>query len=141
MKINIKKLHPKAQIPVRSTEHAAGFDITATEILDSSLDTIRYGTGLAFEIPVGYVGLLAPRSSICKTTLRLSNSIGILDPDYRGEVTFVFDRVGFEPMPEYKAGERIGQLIVVKSLDFEFVEQEQLSQTGRGAGGYGSTGK
>lgn len=100
----------------------------------------KYGTGLAFEIPDGHVGLIFPRSSIYKTNERLANCVGVIDSDYRGEVSFIFDVIAGSGTP-YIKGDRIGQLMIVRLPDIEVQEVEELSDTVRGSGGYGSTGK
>lgn len=143
MKIKIKKLHADAKLPTRATDGSAGYDLTAVAGAGDGIGMVRYSTGLAFEIPPGHVGLIFPRSSICKTGLRLSNCVGVLDSDYRGEVTFVFDRRNVFDHGDnlYKLGERIGQIVIVELPQVEFVEAIELGDTARGAGGYGSTGK
>lgn len=140
MKIKIKKLHPDAVIPSYSKKGDAGLDLTAlTEKWDDTNTMVTYDTGIAVEIPEGYVGLVFPRSSICKTSLILSNSVGVIDSGYRGSIKFKF-RYPEEGMV-YDIGDRIGQLIVLPYPNIEFEEVEKLSNTGRGLGGYGSTGK
>lgn len=140
MKIKIKKLHPDAVIPSYSKKGDAGLDLTAlTEKWDDTNTMVTYDTGIAVEIPEGYVGLVFPRSSICKTSLILSNSVGVIDSGYRGSIKFKF-RYPEEGMV-YDIGDRIGQLIVLPYPNIEFEEVEELSSTDRGLGGYGSTGK
>lgn len=143
MQIKIKKMHPDATLPKRATDGSAGFDLTSVSCKVVNNERLVYSTGLAFEIPRGYAGLLLPRSSICKTALRLSNSVGLLDCDYRGEVTFVFDRKNelVFNLKTYAIGERIGQIVFIALPQFELVEATELGETARGAGGYGSTGK
>lgn len=143
MEIKIKKLNENAVIPAYATEGSAGMDLTATSKHYDNEGNAVYGTGLAFEIPKGYVGLLFPRSSNAKKDLLLSNSVGVLDSDYRGEVTFKFKQIRrmFGRERQYEVGDRIGQIIVVKHPKVVFVEAEELSDTKRGKGGYGSTGK
>lgn len=144
MKVKIKKLVENAVIPAYATEGSAGMDLTATSISFDKDNNVVYGTGLAFEIPKGYVGLLFPRSSNAKKDVLLSNSVGVLDSDFRGEVTFKFRRTNrklFSCEKFYEVGDRIGQIIIVKHPNIEFVESEELSATERGAGGYGHTGK
>lgn len=139
MKVKIKRLNPNASIPTYAKDGDAGLDLTATEVWVED-NNVCYGTGLAFEIPKGYVGLLFPRSSNAKKDLILSNSVGVLDSGYRGEVTFKF-----KPQKQggkaYDVGDRIGQLIIIPYPTIEFEEVEELSETERGIGGYGSTGK
>lgn len=143
MKVKIKKLHEDAVIPAYATDGSAGMDLTATSIAFDNDNNVVYGVGLAFEIPKGYVGLLFPRSSNAKKDLILSNSVGCLDSDYRGEVKFKFKRnkKWYRKEKRYNIGDRIGQIIIIKHLTIEFVESEELSETKRGKGGYGSTGK
>lgn len=146
MKVRIKKLDENAVIPTYATEGSAGMDLTATAKWFDKDNNIVYSTGLAFEIPKGYVGLLFPRSSNAKKDLLLSNSVGCLDSDYRGEVLFKFKRVKrglfswFRQQKEYAVGDRIGQIVIVKHPNIDFVESEELSKTTRNTGGYGSTG-
>jgi len=90
MKLKFKKLMQQAVAPSRANENDAGFDLTATSRKTINASTIEYGTGLALEIPTGYVGLIFPRSSICKKAQMLSNSVGVIDSGYRGEVKFIF---------------------------------------------------
>ena len=101
---------------------------------------MKYDTGIAVEIPPGYVGLLFPRSSVCKTGLSLANGVGVIDQDFRGSISFVFYK-NMQCIVPYFPGDRIGQLVIVPIPAVEFVEAEELSETERGAGGYGSTGK
>ena len=141
MKVNIKKLDENAVIPKYQIEGAACFDLVATsmEVLNYG-KLIKYGVGLAFEIPKGYKGLIYPRSSIVKTGLRMGNSVGVIDHGYNGEVAFVFDVVGDIKDYHYKVGDRIGQMEIVPVLQVELTEVETLEETKRGSGAYGSTG-
>lgn len=140
MKVKIKKLHPDAKIPRYAKHGDAGMDLTTTTFSLDGDGNLVYGTGLAFEIPEGYVGLLFPRSSISRTCLRLTNSVGVIDSGYRGEVTFKFKKHhGCECL--YDKGDRIGQIIILPYPHIEFVESDELSETERGTGGYGSSGK
>lgn len=141
MKVKIKKLHPDAVIPAYAKPGDGAMDIVATS-LSGYEDKIVYGTNLAFEIPDGHCALLLPRSSICKYDLRLSNSVGLLDSQYRGEVKFVFtmNTPVTENFRMYKIGDRIGQLMIIPYPQIEFEEVEELSETERGSGGFGSSG-
>lgn len=139
MKVRIKKLTKSAVTPSYAKKGDAGLDLTATRVWVEG-DNICYGTGLAFEIPDGYVGLLFPRSSNAKKDLLLSNSVGVLDSGYRGEVTFKFRQIK-DNAESYSVGERIGQIIIIPYPMIEFEESEELTQTERGDGGYGSSGK
>lgn len=151
MKIKFKKLHPDAIIPSYSKAGDAGLDLTALSI-EISAGLVEYGTGLAVEIPVGYVGLIFPRSSIYKTGQRLSNSVGVIDSGYRGEIRFKFYTDTFwsnsekcymvdSEGEEYQIGDRIGQLIILPYPQIEPEEVDELSETSRGEGGFGSTGR
>jgi len=142
MKVKIKKLHPDAVIPKYAKEGDAGMDLTAIsrEIDVNYMDgdnLITYGTGLAFEIPKGYVGLVFPRSSIYKKDLTLSNSVGVIDSGYRGEVKLKFKNNDYR---DYDIGDRIGQMIIMPYPQVEFEEVDELDETERGDGGFGSSG-
>jgi dUTP pyrophosphatase len=114
MKVKVKKISKGAVLPFYATEGAAGMDLTATSKEYDRKGCVVYGTGLAFEIPEGYVGLLFPRSSNAKKNLLLTNSVGVLDSDYRGEVFFKFKRAdnGYDG-DQYEVGDAIGQIIIV----------------------------
>lgn len=151
MEVKIKKLHKDAVIPKYAKPGDAGMDLTAVSMKFDVYGNICYGTGLAFEIPEGYVGLIFPRSSICKEQLLLSNAVGVIDSGYRGEVSFKFkpslaynscECATSQPIHEvYKIGDRVGQIIIMPYPQIEFVEVDELSETDRGTNGYGSTGK
>ena len=147
MQLKIKKLDEKAVIPSFAKEGDAGLDLTAIHISRDNVGNITYHTGLAIEIPEGYVGLLFPRSSICKKQQFLTNSVGVIDSGYRGEIMAKFKPVMgtydtilelFESS-EYQVGDRIVQMIIIPYLQIEFEEVEELSETDRGYGGYGHT--
>jgi len=173
LKIKIKKLHPNAVIPSYSNAGDAGLDLTAISVeYNDDSDTIDYETGIAVEIPEGYVGLVFPRSSISKQELLLTNSVGVIDSGYRGSIKFKFiptianywnrsedehfqyslelgefeyyetakdEHRGFKVYADiYKVGDRVGQLIIIPYPQIEFEEAEELSQTERGGGGFGS---
>lgn len=140
MKVRFKKLVPGASAPKQGTPGSAGFDLTATSVsIDRQWGKITYGCGLAMEIPPGHVGLLFPRSSIHKLRLVLSNAVGLIDSDYRGEIKAVF--YGAHNGMTYKRGERFAQLVIMPIPEIEYEEADELSETSRGAGGYGSTGR
>lgn len=140
--IKIKKLHPDAVIPKYAKPGDAGFDLTAVDVHidnDRNLGSkYYYRTGLAFEIPAGYVGLIFPRSSIFKTGMMLTNCVGVIDSGYRGEVSFIFRNLQNNPI--YQIGDRIGQMIIMPFPHVEFQEVDELSDTERGTGGFGSSG-
>ena len=137
-------------MPTKAHSSDAGFDLVATSISIDEFGCYVYGTGLAFEIPEGYVGLVFPRSSIAKKLVSLSNAVGVIDSGYRGEVM-----AKFRPAPGkvsggvvldsngefvYHVGDRIAQLVFMKLPDVQMVETLDLWESDRGTGGYGSTG-
>ena len=139
VKIKIKRISDKAVLPRYAKAGDAGLDLTATErTIEASKVIVKFG--LAFEIPEGYVGLIFPRSSIHKTGLSLSNSVGVIDSGYRGEVSAVFN-IGASGAFAYNVGERCAQIIFMPIPFAQLEEVEELSESERGTGGYGSTGK
>lgn len=141
MKIKIKKLDPKAIIPKYAKEGDAGLDLTAISKKMDKQGNIVYGTGLAMEIPEGYVGLVFPRSSNSKTDLYLTNHVGVIDSGYRGEIMFKYRALGFKN-PAYTLGDRIGQIVIISHPYIQFIEtNEQLSSSERSATGFGSSGR
>ena len=137
MKIKIKKLYDDAIIPNYAKTGDAGMDLTAVW-QKQALDLMTYGTGLAVEIPAGYVGLLFPRSSVYKTKMLLTNCVGVIDSGYRGEIMMKFEIMDTSHM--YKVGDRIGQIIILPYPKIEFEEVNELNDSNRGSGGFGSTG-
>jgi dUTP pyrophosphatase len=166
MEVKIKKLIPEAVIPSYAKEGDAGLDLTATHVGHDEYGNVVYGTGVSIEIPKGYVGLIFPRSSVAKKDLLLSNSVGVIDSGYRGEILFKFksntqnkllkyirgllkkfdviysihENTIFSSASIYEAGDRIGQLVIIPYPQIELKEVEMLSESERGGGGYGSTG-
>jgi dUTP pyrophosphatase len=144
MRVKIKKLSTEAIIPTYAKNGDAGMDMVATKIIGENLGSITYGTDIAMEIPEGFVGLIFPRSSIRKTNLQLSNSVGVVDSGYRGEIQATFNKIqGIDNVERdsYKAGDRICQIMIIPHPTVEFEEVEELNNTERGEGGFGSTGK
>ena len=139
MKIRFKKLSPSAVVPRKAHASDAGFDLTCTRYEVTNGELFTYHTDIAVEIPDGYVGLLFPRSSIYKQDLFLTNSVGVIDSGYRGEVTVKF-RPHLFAKP-YDKGDRVAQMIIMPYPHVDFVEVDELSESDRGDGGYGSTGK
>jgi dUTP pyrophosphatase len=139
MIVNIKKTHKNAVIPAYAKDGDAGMDLTVVdfEILDSK--NVKYDFGLAFEIPKGYVGFIFPRSSCYKQNQMLSNSVGVIDSGYRGNVSAVMTGKGKEC--RYAIGERAAQIIIMPYPSIKFNEVQEISETERGSTGYGSTGK
>ncbi len=142
MVLKIKKLNSKAVIPSYQTEEAAGFDLHSIEnTVINPGERKLIGTGLAFEIERGYEVQIRPRSGLAfKHGITVLNSPGTIDSDYRGEIKVLLINLGSEPF-EIKCGERIAQAVVAPVIQAEIVEVENLSDTERGSGGFGSTGK
>lgn len=140
MRVGVKKLHPNAVIPKYAKPGDAGLDLTAVEIINDEGFQVTYKTGLAFEIPLGYVGLIFPRSSVRNYQLDLSNCVGVIDSGYRGEIQFTFNKLAGIPSKRYEVGDRIGQMIIMPHPEVLLVEMESLSSTERGEGGFGSSG-
>ena len=135
MKINIKKLDADAVLPTRGSSQAAGYDLYAKSSEDTVIPphkTVMVGTGLAMEIPEGYFGAIFARSGLAsKQGLRPANCVGVVDSDYRGEFMIAL----------HNDKERIAQMVVMPYLSVEFEEVEELNETERGEGGFGSTGR
>ena len=141
MQVKIKKLHPNAVIPSYAKESDAGMDLVATTIISETPLQITYGLGIALEIPDGYVGLVFPRSSIRNKELVLSNSVGVIDAGYRGELQATFNKIHFGRSIVYSVGERVCQIIIIPHPIMQLVEVDELSDSERSSGGFGSTGK
>ena len=144
--VKIKKLHKDAVVPQYAKNGDAGMDLVATSILSNTTFDITYGMGIALEIPEGFVGLIFPRSSIRKTDLALTNCVGVVDSGYRGELQATFKKIyGKNDVrideTDYKVGDRIAQIIILPYPTISFDEVKELSNTERGEGGFGSTGK
>ena len=143
MKINIKKLSERAILPTYGSEYAAGADLYACIDADVTVQphaTVVIPTGLALELPVGYAGLIYARSGLAtKKGLAPANKVGVVDCDYRGEVKVALHN--HSDIPQTVAvGERVAQLVITPYITAEFVAADALSDTARGAGGFGSTG-
>ncbi len=146
MKIKCKKLRENAVLPTRGTALAAGADLYA--LLPDGAERVTippqgkhaFPTGIAVEIPEGYVGLVFARSGIaCKRQLAPANCVGVIDADYRGELTVFLQNNGTVPQT-VESGERIAQLVITPCLAIEIEETGTLTDTARGAAGFGSTG-
>ena len=142
MKVKFKKLTPLSRCPERANSTDAGFDLRATAITypsGSSGVFIEACTGISLEIPKGYVGLVFPRSSISNTRHFLRNSVGVIDSGYRGEIKLRFSID--ESNTCYQTGDKIGQIVFIKLPAIEMIESKNSSDSDRGLGGFGSTGK
>lgn len=165
MKVKIQKLNKKAKMPMYAKPGDAGMDLVAISKKVDNDGNVVYGTGIAMEIPEGYVGLIFPRSSNAKKDLLLSNCVGVIDSGYRGEITAKFKPTMSIHHPfkvwwqifvrnlsnvnipctyvhneEYEVGDKIAQIIIMPYPQIEFELCDKLSETERGGGGYGSTG-
>jgi len=142
MQVKIKRLSDLAVVPQYAHSSDAGLDLVATSVIGETPQRITYGTDLAIEIPEGYVGLIFPRSSIRKYDLILSNCVGVIDSGYRGEIIATFLKTENTRAIEhvYKVGDKIAQLIILPYPKIELVVTGELSDTERGARGFGSTG-
>lgn len=145
MKLKVKKTHADAVIPKYATSGSAGFDLASIEQLEiSSGETKIIRTGLSFEIEPGYELEIRPRSGLSSTTkLRLANTPGTIDSDYRGEVKFIVDllHTRFPETYQIIKGQRLGQALLKKVEQAEIEEVEELSETERGEKGLGSSGR
>ena len=141
LQVKFKKLHADAKLPVKGSSSAACFDVYATSVEVDENRVATYKLGFSTEILEGWRGVVVPRSNISKHPWVLANSIGIIDSDYRGEWMVKFKCVSnfLEAVP-YGAGDRIAQIYFEKNEDVQFIEVEELDQTERGSGGFGSTG-
>lgn len=141
--MNIKKLNDKATIPTYGSEYAAGADLYAC--IDEAVtilpgETAFIGTGIAMEIPMGYAGFIYARSGLsCKKGLAPANKVGVVDADYRGEITVALHNHASESRV-IEPNERIAQMVIAPFLKVDFEEVTELSDTVRGEGGFGSTG-
>lgn len=143
MRVNIKKLNENAVVPSYGSEYAAGADLYACvegEVTVAPHETVMIPTGIAMELPIGYAGFIYARSGLAsKKGLAPANKVGVVDCDYRGEVKVALHNHSSSPQT-VSCGERVAQLVVAPYMTAEFEECETLSDTVRGAGGFGSTG-
>ena len=144
MNVAGKKLKENAILPTYGSAQAAGADLYACLAADLTIapgETAFVPTGLAMELPLGYVGLIYARSGLaCKRDLAPANKVGVIDSDYRGEFIVALHNHGKNPQT-ISHGERVAQLVITPVLNVSFMEAEELSDTQRAAGGFGSTGK
>lgn len=146
MLVKIKKLYFDAIIPTQGSDQAAGYDLYARGLLGECAiiqphETRMIGTGIAMEIPNGYFGGIYPRSGLAtKSGLRPANCVGVIDSDYRGEIKVAIHNDSNTPKM-VNDGDRIAQLIIQSYLNVEFEETDELSDTVRGDGGFGHTGR
>ncbi len=141
--VAVKKLRPNAKLPTYGSEYAAGADLYAcldTPVTIQPHETFLVPTGLSLELPAGWAGMVFARSGMAtKRDLAPANKVGVIDCDYRGEVMVSLHNHGTKPQT-IEPGERIAQLVILPYLTAAFFEADELSETVRGEGGFGSTG-
>ena len=142
MNLPVRLLHPAAQLPRRAHPGDAGADLfSVEEVVIPAGDRRDVGTGIALAIPSGYAGFVQPRSGLAfKHGIMVVNSPGLIDAGYRGEVRVALYNSGREPFT-VAVGERIAQLVIQKVEEAEFVATDDLPDTSRGRGGFGSSGR
>lgn len=141
LEIKFKKLVETAKYPTKAHPTDAGADLTAvSREWNKEYGCWVYGTGIATEIPEGYVGLVFPRSSIRKYCLSLTNCVGVIDSGYRGEIMCTFRPQSIGKDEVYEIGDKIAQLIILPYPEVSYKEVESLSETDRGENGHGSSG-
>lgn len=143
--VNVKKVDDNAMMPKRGSTYAAGYDLYAhldmDELAITPHTTVKVGTGIAMEIPIGYFGAIYARSGLAtKKGLRPANAVGIVDADFRGEL-FVALHNDTDEYQTISDGERIAQIVITPFLPVQFNEVDELNTTERGEGGFGSTGE
>ena len=144
VEVRIARIHPDAQLPVQGSDLAAGFDLHSVERVEVRKGTTEMlPTGLILAIPAGWEGQVRCRSGLGKRGLILPNGIGTIDADYRGELMVLAHWIGEGDSFVVEKGERIGQLLLKRVPEIRFIEVDKndLEDTGRGAGGFGSTGR
>jgi dUTP pyrophosphatase len=139
--VKVKKLTPEAVVPSYSKIGDAGMDLTIIREIENTSFSVSYGFGIAMEIPKGFVGLVFPRSSVRNQDLILSNCVGVIDSGYRGELQATFKKTNGLDSIKYKVGERGAQIVILPYPTIYMTEVPELSNTERGEGGFGSTGK
>ncbi len=141
MFVRFVKTDKNAITPTRANVGDAGFDLVAiNKVIER--DYVEYDTGIAVEIPIGFVGLLFPRSSVSKYDLSLCNCVGVIDSGYRNSIRARFrsTKSGLYEARSYKVGDKIVQLIIIKLASVTFCEVDELDQSERGLAGFGSSG-
>ena len=138
--VKFKKLHADVKLPIKGSSHAACYDVYAHSVSNMSDGKIKVGLGFATEIPVGWKGIIVPRSNLTKYTWVLNNSFGVIDSDYRGEWMAIFTPIGYNVGFPYQVGDRVAQIFFDKVEDVELLEVDSLEDSDRGTGGFGSTG-
>lgn len=139
MRVRFKKCADNAKTPKYASEDDACLDLFASSLSIDDFGNLTYDTGIAFEIPKDHVGLVFPRSSVFKKTLILKNSVGVIDSGYRGTIQVKFSSLR-ESNVIYDVGDRVAQIMIIPRPSVELEEVDELSDSTRGTGGFGSTG-
>jgi deoxyuridine 5'-triphosphate nucleotidohydrolase len=138
--VKIKKLHADVKLPIKGSSHAACYDVYAHSVSNMNDGKIKVGLGFATEIPVGWKGIIVPRSNLTKYTWVLNNSFGVIDSDYRGEWMAIFTPIGYNVGFPYQVGDRVAQIFFDKVEDVLLLQVDSLDSSDRGTGAFGSTG-
>lgn len=143
MDVKIVKHKMYDETPSYAKNGDAGIDLIAVKVIKEEVDQIIYDTGVSLEIPLGYVGLVFPRSSIRKKSLLMTNSVGVIDSGYRGNIQCTFNKTEtcIDDSYKYVIGDRICQLVIIPYPKINLIPVKSLSKTDRGVSGHGSTGK
>lgn len=146
LKVKIKELYTDVKLPIKGSSHAACYDVYAHSITNVNDGKVKIGLGFATEIPVGWKGIIVPRSNLTKYNWVLNNSFGVIDCDYRGEWMAIFTSIinnGMFPLNSsfpYKVGERVAQIYFDRVEEIELSKVAEIASSDRGEGGFGSTG-
>jgi len=140
LKVKIKELYTDVKLPIKGSSHAACYDVYAHSITNVNDGKVKIGLGFATEIPIGWKGIIVPRSNLTKYNLVLNNSFGVIDSDYRGEWMCIFTPIGYNVVFPYKVGERVAQIYFDRVEEVELSKVAEIASSDRGEGGFGSTG-
>jgi dUTP pyrophosphatase len=141
--VKFRKLHADVKLPIKGSSHAACYDVYAHSVSNMNDGKIKVGLGFATEIPVGWKGIIVPRSNLTKYTWVLNNSFGVIDSDYRGEWMAIFTSIDYNstyPAFPYQVGDRVAQMFFDRVEDVLLLQVDSLEDSDRGTGGFGSTG-
>lgn len=138
--VKFKELYADVKPPIKGSAHAACYDVYAHSITNINDGKVKIGLGFATEIPVGWKGIIVPRSNLTKYTWVMNNSFGVIDSDYRGEWMVIFTPIGNNFGFPYQVGERVAQIYFEKVEEVELSKVAEIASSDRGAGGFGSTG-
>lgn len=140
LKVKIKELYADVKLPIKGSLHAACYDVYAHSITAMEDGKIKVGLGFATEIPIGWKGIIVPRSNLTKYRLVMNNSIGVIDSDYRGEWMVIFTTIDYRCTFPYEIGDRVAQIYFDRVEEVELSKVAEIASSDRGEGGFGSTG-